>query len=192
MLREDTSDDEDFEIDDIIDVSLFQCIENSDHCGGDLYQKCYALERISEILNYFDWLMISSFSTKCYDPLQAFTSFCDRVYSKRALLNDYIHFVEHHKDPDSVEEVKSRLDHSCGLPLDETCVAEQHINGHVAYEPQRSTKQDYHILSKRYIDRVLSIHRIIHHRTSQIVSSKSRRPSFDSPRDMRFTCRKPT
>ena len=47
------------------------------------------------------------------DPKSTFTAFCDELYPKRMLMDDYIHWVLHHKDPENIKAIRARLHFIC-------------------------------------------------------------------------------
>ena len=91
------------------------------------------------------------------DPKAAFIAFCDELYPRVAMLNDYIHFAEHHADPASIEYIKSRLQMQCQNAT--KCAA---TSRH--YRDRRQDVQDG-IESNWYIDRIDTIHFMVHHLT---------------------------
>ena len=94
--------------------SIFQFIESDDHCDGDHSTKCKAMERVTAALDYYHFLVVAPMATKYgKDPRIAFTSFCLELYPKKSLLNDYIHWVLHHNDPDSVMAMRQQLHFVC-------------------------------------------------------------------------------
>jgi len=99
---------------DMVDFNVFDNIQSGDHCDGDHPQNCKALDRIVSALNYHQFLIVNPLNEKYGDdPKAAFVDFCDRLYSKRKLLNDYIHFQEHHSDTKTIEYLRDRLFMKC-------------------------------------------------------------------------------
>ena len=97
-----------------MDFSIFEHIESGDHCDGDHHADCKAIERVSTALNYHWFLVNASMATKYgKDPQIAFRSFCEELYPKRVLLNDYIHWVLHHHDPQSAMAIRKQLHFDC-------------------------------------------------------------------------------
>ena len=98
-----------------IDFNLFRNIEPGDHCGGNEHHgHCQSLERVVAALDYYQFLVLSKETAKYgTEPKAAFTSFCEELYPKKVLLNDYIHWVLHHKDPESVKALRKRLQFLC-------------------------------------------------------------------------------
>ena len=65
-------------------------------------------------LDYYQFLVISPNAARYgKDPLIAFNSFCRDLYPKRHLLDDYVHWTQYHRDPESTESMKSRLHFVC-------------------------------------------------------------------------------
>ena len=97
-----------------MDLAVFQDIDGGDHCDGDHHKECKAMHRVTAALDYYQFLVLSE-SAKKYvsDPIMAFQSFCDDIYSKRNMLSDYIHWVLKHKDPESLTAIRKRLHFVC-------------------------------------------------------------------------------
>ncbi len=97
-----------------MDFSVFQEIHSGDHCDGDGHAECGAMVRVTTALNYHMFLVSASMASKYgSDPVMAFTSFCEELYPKRALLNDYIHWVLHHHDAESAMVLRKQLHFVC-------------------------------------------------------------------------------
>ena len=143
----------------IVDFNLFQDIESGDHCDGE-GGYCKALERVIGALDYHQITIVNSLDDKYGDgPRAAFTAFCDELYPKRAMLNDYIHFVEHHADPKSIEYIKGRLHFNCESA--KKCGA---TTRHYRDRREDSTGAKG-VESNWFIDRVDSVHFMVHHLT---------------------------
>ena len=99
----------------LLDPKLFEQIESGDHChGGHHGAECKAVDRVVAALDYYHFLVLAASGHKLVDdPQAAFSAFCEELYSRRHLLNDYIHWVLHHKDPESVQLLRSRLHFIC-------------------------------------------------------------------------------
>ncbi len=99
-----------------MDLSVFENIECGDNCGGSKPAGCCrSLDRVVALLDYHQMTVVDPESVSKYgdDGESAFTAFCDAVYCKRNMVNDYIHFVNAHSDPQSVEYMKGRLHFGC-------------------------------------------------------------------------------
>ena len=98
----------------MIDFKLFESIESGDHCHGRHGAECKAMDRVVAALDYYQFLVIGATAKQLVDdPRAAFTAFCEELYPKGVLLNDYIHWVLHHKDPRSVKAIRGRLQFVC-------------------------------------------------------------------------------
>ena len=98
----------------IVDFSAFDNIQSGDHCDGNHPQNCKCLDRVIAALDYHQFLVVNPLNEKYGDdPKAAFVSFCDELYPKTAMLNDYIHFTEHHTDPATIEYIQGRLVMKC-------------------------------------------------------------------------------
>ena len=70
--------------------------------------------RVTAALNYYQFLVVAPMATKYgKDPRIAFTSFCLELYPKKSFLNDYIHWVLHHNDPQSAMAIRKQLHFVC-------------------------------------------------------------------------------
>ena len=97
-----------------IDFELFQDVQSGDHCDGNKHRKCMAMNRIIAALDYYQHLVLGAMADKFVDdPRAAFTAFCEEVYPKRVMLNDYIHWVLHHKDTESIQAIRAQLHFIC-------------------------------------------------------------------------------
>ena len=93
---------------------MFEHIEDGDECNGDTHEKCKAVDRIVTALRYYQELVLSASTVKYgKDPRAVFNSFCNDLYPKGALLNDYIHWVMNHKDEQSINAIRKRLNFTC-------------------------------------------------------------------------------
>ena len=143
----------------VIDFNLFQDIESGDCCDGKRGY-CKGLERVIQTLDYHQFLVVNPLDDKYgNDPQTAFISFCSELYPKEAMLNDYIHFVEHHADPKGVEYIRSRLHFSCDSAG--KCGA---TTRHYRDRREDSTSAKG-VESNWFIDRIDSIHFMVHHLT---------------------------
>ena len=145
-------------VEDIVPFSVFQKIGCDDHCDGRHPETCKGLDRVIAAMDYHQWLAVNPLDEKYGDdPKAAFIAFCDELYPRIAMLNDYIHFVEHHADPASIEYIKSRLQMQCQNAT--KCAATS--------RHYRDRRQDDHsgMESNWYIDRIDTIHFMVHHLT---------------------------
>ena len=97
-----------------MDFSVFEHVEDDDECNGKQCEKCKAMERIVAALKYYQHLVLSP-NTKKYgdDPRLTFNSFCEMLYPKGVMLNDYIHWVLNHKDEESIKDIRKQLNYVC-------------------------------------------------------------------------------
>ena len=145
-------------VEDVVPFSVFQKIECDDHCDGRHPETCKGLDRVIAAMDYHQWLVVNPLDEKYGDdPKAAFIAFCDELYPRIAMLNDYIHFAEHHADPASIEYIKSRLQMQCQNAT--KCAATS--------RHYRDRRQDDHdgMESNWYIDRIDTIHFMVHHLT---------------------------
>ena len=143
----------------IVDFNMFKQIESGDQCHG-AGGLCKGLERVIGALDYHQITIVNSLDKKYGDdPRATFTAFCDELYPKRAMLNDYIHFVEHHADPQSIEYIKGRLHFDCDSA--KKCGA---TTRHYRDRREDSTGAKG-MESNWFIDRMDSIHFMVHHLT---------------------------
>ena len=98
----------------LVDFSAFDNIKSDDHCDGKHPQNCKCLDRVIAALEYHQCLIVNPLNEKYGDdPKAAFVSFCDELYPKTAMLNDYIHFTEYHTDSETINYIQSRLNMKC-------------------------------------------------------------------------------
>ena len=72
------------------------------------------MERIVAALKYYQHLVLSTNTTKYEtDPWAVFNTFCEDLYPKGVMLNDYIHWVLNHKDERSIDAIRKRLNFVC-------------------------------------------------------------------------------
>ena len=97
-----------------MDFSLFKHFEDGDDCDGKKHEECKAVDRIVAALRYYQHLVLSANMAKYgKDPRVLFNKFCEDLYPKEAMLNDYIHWVLHHNDPQRVKAIRERLNYVC-------------------------------------------------------------------------------
>ena len=97
-----------------LDLSVFKDTVFDGECGGKEGSECFALRRLSVALDYYQFLALSPKTAKYgNEPLTTFTVFCRDFYPKRHLLDDYIHWTLYHRDPESIESMKSNLHFVC-------------------------------------------------------------------------------
>tara|TARA_B100001765_G_scaffold210329_1_gene171483 strand:- start:401 stop:1135 length:735 start_codon:yes stop_codon:yes gene_type:complete len=98
----------------LLDLSLFEQMEGGADCGGEHGAECQAADRVVAALDYYQFLFFAASAPSLVaEPEAAFAAFCEEMYSKRHLRNDYIHWVLHHRDPESVQLTRSRLQFTC-------------------------------------------------------------------------------
>ena len=97
-----------------MDFAIFEHIEDDDECHGDTHEKCKAVDRIITALRYYQQLVLSANTVKYgKDPRAVFNTFCNDLYPKGAMLNDYIHWVMNHKDEQSMKAIRKQLNFVC-------------------------------------------------------------------------------
>ena len=103
-----------------IDFTLFEQtstemdIERDDECNGS---DSPAVHRIVQTLNLFAALNSSSAmlpEAHGDGPEAVLTAFCNEHYPKRALLRDYVEFMDKHSAPQTVRDIAGRLNVDCG------------------------------------------------------------------------------
>ena len=138
-----------------VDFNLFRKIDCDDHCDGK-HGYCKANERVIAALDYHQFLVNGGLDAKyCGDPLTAFTAFCEELYPKTAILNDYIHFVTHHADAQGLEYIRGRLQFSCNSAA--KCGS---TNRHYR---DRRMENEHDMTTSWFIDLIDSIHFMVHH-----------------------------
>ena len=97
-----------------MDFSIFEEIDDDDHCDGKHHGYCKAVGRVTAALNYYHILFITPLSAKYgKDPESMFEAFIRDLYPRRKLLDDYIHWVLHHLDPDSLLKLRRKMQLMC-------------------------------------------------------------------------------
>ena len=72
------------------------------------------MDRVIAALNYYHILFITPLPEKYgKDPEALFEAFVEDLYSRRKMLEDYIHWVLHHKDPESLLDIRKQLQIMC-------------------------------------------------------------------------------
>ena len=139
---------------------MFREIESGDHCHGK-GGHCKAMERVIAALDYHQFMIVNELSDKYGDePTAAFISFCQELYPKDRMLNDYIHFVLHHADPDSIEYIRGRLHFPCDSA--KNCGA---TSRHYRDRRGDATKGAKGTKTNWFIDRIDTIHFMVNHLT---------------------------
>lgn len=101
-----------------LDFGIFQNIVPGDDSDGHDDVESKSLERIIEALDYYQFLLLTPLDQKHgKDPRTLFTEFCEEIYTKKVMLNDYIHWVRHHNDTESAEAIRNRLHFQCETAL---------------------------------------------------------------------------
>ena len=103
-----------------VDLSIFKEIRDSDQCDGrDDHADCPAEQRIGVVLKYSQVLMAAATSPSAQlSARQCVIAFCDTSYPKKVALSDYIDFVRHHGDDESLRSFASRLGLKCASVAD--------------------------------------------------------------------------
>ena len=144
----------------VVDFNLFQTIERGDHCHGK-GGYCKSMERVIAALDYHFFTIINSMDDKYGDdPKAAFISFCNELYPKSAILNDYIHFILHHADTESIEYIRNRLHFECE--------SAQKCGATVRHYRDRRGDANNGVEGMEsvwFIDRIDTIHFMVHHLT---------------------------
>jgi len=143
----------------IVDFSVFEDAEGGGHCDGKHSANCKALDRITAALDYHHFLVNTPLGDKYgNDPKESFISFCRELYPKRSMLNDYIHFIDHHADPSSIEEIQNRLHFKCESA--KNCGASsRHYRDRRHFGGVEVDKLD----SDWFIRRIDAVHHMVHH-----------------------------
>ena len=145
-------------VEDIVPFSVFQHIQSGDQCDGKHPGTCKGLDRMIAALDYHQCTIVNPLQEKYGDdPKATFISFCDELYPKTTMLDDYVHFVEHHADPSSLEYIKGRLHLKCESAT--KCGAT------TRHYRDRADDHNDGIESVWCIDRIDSVHFMIHHLT---------------------------
>ena len=98
----------------VIDLKVFENIAEDDHCDGKHGKHCQCMVRVTAALDYYGVLVIGALGNQLVDdPKAVFTDFCEKVYPKKYFLNDYIHWVLHHKDEEEITKLRSSLHFIC-------------------------------------------------------------------------------
>lgn len=127
-------------------------MEYMGHCDGEHCEKCEGLQRVITALDKHQKFLDSR-----NDDNTAFLAFLDKHYPSNVLLNDYIHFVEHHADQNSIEFIRSRLQRGCESAVDCGATARH-------YRDRRDEKTNGNMIeSNDLMDRIDSIHFMVHH-----------------------------
>ena len=147
--------------DDVIDSNIFKNIDPEDHCDGDTHKECNALKRTISALEYHQFVVNTALNEKyAGDAKRAFVAFCRDIYTKQCLLDDYIHFIEHHADTKSLEDIRGRLRFKCGNA--KKCGATgRHYRDRRNDSNNGDDGNDEE--SKWFIDRIDGIHFMVHH-----------------------------
>ena len=138
--------------------SVFQHMECGDQCDGKHPETCKGLDRLIATLDYHQFVIVNELNEKYGgDPKEIFIAFCDELYPQTAMLEDYIHFVEHHADPSSFDYIKGRLHFSCDS-VSKCGATTRH------YRDRRNDVSNG-MESVWCIDRIDSVHFMVHHLT---------------------------
>ena len=153
------------------DPSIFKEMEIKKDCGANL-SDCPSLHRIKSLMTYHRLTAM-----KGAEGQALFIEFCDNMYSKQALLTDYIHFITKHSDRDSKATIVAEL--KCECPSVDKCArTERHLR-------DRGRDQAEHI--NFYIDTFDTIHFNLFHlehvglRVADVVDSKG--DGYDEQKD---------
>ena len=143
-----------------VDFDVFKTIESGDHCHGDHSKECKAIDRVVAALDYYQFLVLAPKAAKYgKEPRTAFTSFCHELYPKKVMLNDYIHWVLHHKDPESIKAIRGRLHFLCESA--KRCgAATRHFRNR-----RDDIDEDDDVAPNWFIDKMDSIHFNVYHLT---------------------------
>ncbi len=172
------------EIENIVDFNVFEVIESEDQCDGNHHGTCKGLDRMIVTLDYHQFVVNRPCTAKDRnDRITAFTAFCDELYPKRTMLDDYIHFVQHHADRDTIEYIRNRLHFQCDGAA--KCGA--------TTRHYRDRRNDGSTGAKGmelnwFIDRIDSVHFLVHHLTElglrvSAETMQSELPSEDEEQD---------
>ena len=145
----------------VVDFNVFENIQSGDHCNGHNGGMCKGLDRVIATLDYHQMTIVNPSAAAKYgkDPESAFTAFCDELYSKRAMLNDYIHFINHHADSASIEYIKQRLHFECDSAVKCGATTRHYRDRRDDSNGGNGSELNW------FTDRMDSIHFMVHHLT---------------------------
>lgn len=156
-LKEETSSEHSIVFEEpLVHLSLLEQYEMShfgDCCDGKFKTDCNAMKRVVSALNIHQ---------QSIDGLQNREDDIGfKPYPKELLLNDYIHFVDHHADTESIEKLKALIP---------PCKSVKSCDATVRHYRERSDGNDQIGISDNHdlewcIDLIDSIHFAIHHLT---------------------------
>ena len=145
-------------IEDIVPFSVFRNVQSGHHCNGKHPGTCKCLDRMIAALDCHQYFMMNTDDGKAgKDPKELFIAFCDEYYPRSVMLNDYIHFVDHHSDPSSIEYIKGRLHFNCES-ITKCGATARHYR-------DRRDDHDSATDSNLFVDRIDSVHFMVHHLT---------------------------
>jgi hypothetical protein len=136
---------------DKIKVSIEEVIRFHDNkqgvrCHDD--DNCSAMRRIAHCLIL--WKAMSLWGTPFWAKMQ-FQEFCDKNYGQQDLLRDYIHFMDHHSNQQSVQEIAGKFQLKCDGVRECKCTS-RHFTG-----------RNEHESSNFYVDTLDALHFYICH-----------------------------
>ena len=150
----------------LIDLSLFEQIQIGDHCRGKHGAECHAVDRVVAALDYYQFLVLTPKAAEYgKEPRTAFTSFCHELYPKRVMLNDYIHWVLHHNDPESIKAIRGRLHFLCESAKRCGAATRHFRNRRDDCNDDDDGNDDDDVTSNWFIDKMDSIHFNVYHLT---------------------------
>ena len=95
------------------ELKLFENIASDDLCV-EHHEKCLCLDRVVAALKYYQFLVLSRITKNHLDnPKEMFGEFCDKYYPKHFFLDDYIHWISHHKSAEQTMAIRERLHFVC-------------------------------------------------------------------------------
>ena len=92
----------------VVDLTAFSPMLFDEECRGDA--DCAAIDRLVQSLDL--WADLES-KEEAESAQSAFTSFCDLHYGDSNVVRDYIHFVDHHSEQETVRKIAERLRVQC-------------------------------------------------------------------------------
>ena len=144
----------------LVDLSLFKNIDVEDHCNGHDIANCDSVKRIVEALNLHQNLVKpvpAEDGSETVDWCNVFNIFRIDHYPTKSLLNDHIHFISNHVDPEGLDFVQQRLKRDCGSAA--KCGATGRHFRDRAVDSNGPDAMD----SNSFMDRMDSIHFMVHH-----------------------------
>ena len=120
-------------------------IENDDR----MQTECAAMRRITATLDYYNSLMMNGNDHHLPFPRNQFIEFIDEHYGERMLLEDYLHCIRDHRDPESTTKMTANLKFKCFDDFKKCTVTPRHYR-----DRSQDEKDPVHF----YVDIMDSLH----------------------------------